>query len=113
MLAIEEPAFVITGDALNTPRFQQSEGRVGVAQTVDQIAHAQDGIDVHRLQRIEHSLERFGLAVNIADHPQPAEHACVAHSFNLGVFAPRAKKRATGAPRPRVVDPLPCSTCAM
>ncbi len=63
-----------------TPRPPTWRGRSPRPRAVDEIADAQDRIDAHRLQRIEHSPERLGLAVNVADDPQPAEHAWVAHS---------------------------------
>jgi chorismate mutase len=86
LLAVEEPTFVIAGHTLDTALFQHFESRVGVSRTVDQITNTEDGLDIHRPERVEHSLERFGLAVNVADHPQSAEHARVAHRFNLEAF---------------------------
>jgi hypothetical protein len=71
---------------LDAARFEHAEGRVGVSRAIDQIPDAKHSLDIHRLQRVEHSPKRFGLAVNIADDPQPAEHAPVAHHFNLGAF---------------------------
>jgi len=104
---------MIASDAFDASRFQQAEGCIDIAQTVDQVTDAENAFDVHRLQGIDYTLQRFSLAVDVADHTQPAELAPLAHGPNLGAFARLAKNYATGAPGPRVVDPFPCSTCVM
>ena len=82
---------MVARHALHRSRLQDPEGLVCVAWTVDEVAHAQDRLDVHRFQCIEHSSERFGLAMNIADDAHPAHAGHTHHTFNLGAFRPRAK----------------------
>ena len=102
---------MVGSNALHAARLEDGECRIGVPWAVDQIADTKHGFDAHRFQRIEDSLECLRFAVNVADDPQPAEHARVAHKPNLGAFGRVRQEARDWCSVPLCCRPAPCSTC--
>ena len=94
-LTVEKPSFVVARHALNAAGLEDPEGTVGVAWAIHQVSDAEHRIEVHRFERIEHSIESFGLTMHVADDAYSNHAGRTDHAFNLGPF-PSTRQQACG-----------------
>ena len=105
-LAVQEPLFVVASHADYVPITEDLTGAIGIPGTVDDVAHAKNGVDLRRFQPIDNGVQDVGKAMDIANDSQSCDIRCFIHLISiLERFEQCAKYAAAGLAIALIVHP--------